>query len=235
MYPGLRRTNRHCTREEGRERDTRTLSGTPQVPGATVMPQHARVINTATEDRCRHWPAALKWQGFFLHTLLIFGSDTESAPAMPMSVGNQPPASGNDTPKLEEYQGASKIQTKARAKPDCWAESKKPHAASLLPVDTAHHGWHDGLGKDIHILPNTHQGRKLLTPAPAGTLGYCSNYRKSQRQWHWAVVHHLLNTIHRIHDAGLPGNTTNQTYLGHPPSPTKGKKIQDILEEPEKT
>lgn len=81
--------------------------------------------------------SSIKWQGFFLHTLLRFGSVTESAPAMPMSLGNQPPASGNDTPKLEEYQGACEIQTKARASQTAEQSPKnlmRPHHLQTQPT-----------------------------------------------------------------------------------------------------
>lgn len=117
--------------QKGGDRNNWTLSDTPQVPRATgyrsMLASCARVT------------------GFPPSHSLVLSSDTEPAPAVPMSLGN------NLEMKWHPQHGRiPRITWKAEKgqRPHGWAEPKKrPCMLSLLPAGTTHRGWQDAYGK----------------------------------------------------------------------------------------
>lgn len=194
--------------KKGEDRNTWTLSGTPQVPGATgyrsMLASCARVT------------------GFLPSHSLVLSSHTEPAPAVPMSLGNNLEMKWHPQPG-----GIPRITWKAEQSPknvlacshSCL--QAQPTVAGRMPMER-------------HTRSSAACQGYQLPPAPARTLGCCSNYREAQRLCQWMAGSPSTEGIPLWHAAGPSGTT--QPSLCYLPSLTSSTvTVQSTVAEPEKT
>lgn len=234
MYPGLWGTNGHCiciTEEEREVCGNQALYRSPGAPRSLSMLQ--REIQELRRE-CRYQPAVvrvtvnLRAQGL----LPSYSSGTQLRHRICSCDGptsGEPPASGNDTPNLDEYQESPEIQTKARVSPTARQNLKRllRWSHSHLQMQP-HHGWRDCLktSKFFLYLPGLQAYSRTLRNNRPLLSQIMGKPRDTETGWQ-----SILRTSFISDTMWDQEGNTNQPYLSdsYLPWPTAEQQYRSIL------